>query len=162
MTRSEFLNDVTEWYELLNVMSDSEWDYHNDTYIYDDEQYDEMVKSDLQEEIRDGDSEWYEIRRYLNDCPDSRSYHYYLKDYSFEYHDVTDEFDDYKDRVFEWLDENDWFDDDDDDEDAPEEESDGFYVAMDTEDDLEEEDMELSDDVAGDGFNFHAIELEVA
>ena len=159
MTRSEFIDDVTEWYELVNVMSDSEYDYHNDFYVYDDESYDEQVKYDIGNNDR---MEWYELRRDLDDCPDSQSYHYYRRDGEFDYVDVTDDFYYYKQEVLDWLVDADWFDEEDEDYDDEEDGSDGFYVAVDVEEEPEEEDMELSDDVAGDGFSFHAIALEVA
>ena len=51
MTRNEFIDNITEWYELKDFCSDFDCDVCED--IYDDDDYDDSVEEDIRDAIAD-------------------------------------------------------------------------------------------------------------
>lgn len=89
MTRNDFLNDVTEWWELLDFCSDEGCNICED--IIDSDQLDEYVEED----IRDTNYSWRDIRDSLSEIP--TGYGYYRMNGSFDYDGMDEnDFDSYK------------------------------------------------------------------
>lgn len=61
MTRNEFIDNITEWYELKDFCSDFDCDVCED--IYDDDDYDDSVEEDIRDAI--ADYGWRDIRDFL-------------------------------------------------------------------------------------------------
>lgn len=109
MTRNDFLNNVTQWWELLDFCSDEGCNICED--IIDSDQLDECVEED----IRGTNYSWRDIRESLLGIP--TEYCFYRINGSFNYDgmDETD-FDNYKDGVLGWGDNNGVWEDEPDDE----------------------------------------------
>lgn len=110
MTRSYFLDYVTDWDELIELCRDYDCDICED--IISDDTLDEYVDSD----ISGTDYGWRSLRDYLSDIP--TGYDYYRCDGSFDYVGLDDgDFEDYKARVLEWMDADDlWEEEENEDE----------------------------------------------
>ena len=107
MTRNDFLNDVTEWWELLDFCSDEGCNICED--IIDSDQL-------VEEDIRDTNYSWRDIRDSLSEIP--TGYGYYRMNGSFDYDGMDEnDFDSYKEDVLEWGDNNGVWEDEPDDED---------------------------------------------
>lgn len=65
MTRNEFIDNITEWYELKDFCSDFDCDVCED--IYDDDDYDDSVEEDIRDAI--ADYGWRDIRDFLGNLP---------------------------------------------------------------------------------------------
>lgn len=117
MTREEFQEEVTTYYDLINVCSDYGLSTCDD--IYDDEDLDDYINNELEDYVRNNN--WYDVKDILNNIP--TGYNYYRVDryegfdgiYGLDDYDFTD----WKDEVYEEMDENELFDND---ENAEEEE----------------------------------------
>ena len=110
MTRVEFIEEVTEWHELIELCQDYDCDICEG--IIDDDILDEYVNSD----ISGCDYGWRSLRDYLSDIP--TGYDYYRCDGSFDYVGLDDgDFEDYKSRVLDWMDEDDLWGAEEDEED---------------------------------------------
>ena len=70
MTRSEFLDNITEWYELKDFCNDFDCDVCED--IYDDDDYDDCVEEDIRDAI--ADYGWRDIRDFLGNLPGGYDY----------------------------------------------------------------------------------------
>jgi len=105
MTRQEFIDDVTTWWELI------EWCNEQPVYcnvcedVLDQEQYDEEVG----EVIRDWSGSWEDLSDYLRSLPTGWG-HYSTADGDWEGLDDYDDFEDYKARALEWGDDHDVWD----------------------------------------------------
>lgn len=128
MTRNEFLNDVSSWYELIEFCNDNGCSICDDIISEDDR--DDEIDGDIEDAIRN--ERWYDIKRYLENIP--TGYDYYLRNSMFDYDGLGDsDFDDYKDDVLEWADDaGDVWDEDPEDEDY-----DVFAEQTPTEEDIE-------------------------
>lgn len=114
MTRNEFLNDVTEWHELLEFCNDNDCSICDD--IISDDDRDDEIDSDIEDAIRN--DRWYDIKGYLEEIP--TGYNYYRRNSMFDYDGMGDsDFDEYKDDVLDWADGNGdvWDEDPEEDED---------------------------------------------
>ena len=99
MTRNEFIDNITEWYELKDFCSDFDCDVCED--IYDDDDYDDIVEEDIRDAI--ADYGWRDIRDFLGNLPSG--YYYYRRNSAFDYDGLDDDdFEDYKEDVLEWGD----------------------------------------------------------
>ena len=99
MTRNEFIDNITEWYELKDFCSDFDCDVCED--IYDDDDYDDSVEEDIRDAI--ADYGWRDIRDFLGNLPSG--YYYYRRNSAFDYDGLDDDdFEDYKGQVLEWGD----------------------------------------------------------
>lgn len=140
MTRQEYELEVTTWPDLLSFMAESEYDFYNDVYVYDDDDYDREVKEDL------GDIQyrsWWEVRSYLDDLPDSCAGHYYRRNGWLDFDDLDEtDFDNLWQEVLDYAIENDRFDDSEDDDESTD--GDEWYVQSDFREDASE-DMEIAD-----------------
>lgn len=110
MTRDEFLENITTWWELMDFCSENDCEICED--IIDDDERDNEIDEDVADAIRY--DHWYDIRGYLNDIPNG--YSYYRRNGRFDYDGLCDEdFDRYKEDVLNWADhEDDVWDDDQD------------------------------------------------
>ena len=133
MTRNDFLNNVTEWWELLDFCSDEGCYICED--IIDSDQLDEYVEED----IRDTNYSWRDIRDSLSEIP--TGYGYYRMNGSFDYDGMDEnDFDSYKDDVLEWGDNNGVW------EDEPDEDDDFDTDAMFNEEDSEPDESPVEDE----------------
>lgn len=139
MTRNDFLNDVTEWWELLDFCSDEGCYICED--IIDSDQLDEYVEED----IRDTNYSWRGIRDSLSEIP--TGYGYYRMNGSFDYDGMDEnDFDSYKEDVLEWGDNNGVWEDEPDEEDDFD--TDTMFNEEDSEPDeppVEEEDFSIGE-----------------
>lgn len=108
MTRSEFINDIASWSELLEFCSEEGCDLLDD--IFDEESMDSEINEFLSDCARDYD--WYNLRDYLKEIP--TGYDYYQQNGAFEWVVLTDDdFNDYKDDVLRWAENYEVFEDED-------------------------------------------------
>lgn len=113
MTREEFLDNITDWWELIDFCSDESCDICDNIYSSDarDEEINEYQLTDWAR-----NNTWQNLYSLLENIP--TGYDYYRLD---EYGDWEalddDDFDDYKDDVLNWADDRGVFDEDDDEED---------------------------------------------
>lgn len=148
MTRREFDENVTEWYELRDVMEESDYSYRNDDYIMSDGEYDDAVAEDLREDVQSGRA-WYYVLNSLDDLPDSCRGEYYRRDGMYDYHMLDqDDFYETKDDVRDWLEDQGWFEEEEEDEEEDEDDGAGrdiFYHHVDYHEE-QDVDIELGDD----------------
>ena len=112
MTRQDFIDGVTEWYELLDFCYNEECDICED--IVSNDTMCEEIDEDLAEVVR-GRS-WRDVRDMLNDI--DTDYDYYRRGGGLSYIPMDDsDFDDYKDDVIEWMDNGGYWDEEDNEED---------------------------------------------
>lgn len=115
MTRREFLEDVTDFYDLRDFC------WRNDCYVMDDyDVIDDEQKDDrIHEWLRETDEDWSTIRDILDDVP--TGYDFYRCDGWVTFYPCDDsDFDDVKSEVLEWADDNDVFEDSDEEDDDEE------------------------------------------
>lgn len=109
MTRSEFIDDITSWSELLEFCSEESCDLLDD--IFDEESMDSEINEFLGDYARDYD--WYNLRDYLKEIP--TGYDYYQQNGAFDWVGLTDDdLDNYKNDVLRWAEDYDVFEDEDD------------------------------------------------
>lgn len=127
MTRQEFLDEITTWYDLIEWCNNHMCSYCDD--IYSDEARDEYIDEALVDMARNNN--WYELRDILSNL--ATGHDYWCRDEYGDWHGVDDEFDEYFNDVLEWADENGEFDEEEEeplfvDEDDYEDEADEFTV----------------------------------
>lgn len=143
MTRQQFLDEITTWYDLIEWCNNHGCSYCND--IYSDEARDEDIDDNLVDMARNNN--WYELRDILGNL--ATGYDYWRKDEYGDWYGVDDEFNDYRNDVLEWADENDEFD---------EEEEEPIYV---DDDDYGDAEFEADTSVSlGDFFTSSAEDLD--
>lgn len=112
MTRSEFLENVDTWGDLLSFCSDECCGYCEDIYYEDDR--DEYIDN----EISDWTSGWEDLYNYLDCIPTGYDFYQLCNG---EWYGADDSmFDDYKTEVLEWGDNHDVWDEEDEEEDFDE------------------------------------------
>lgn len=114
MTRTEFNNNITSFYELIDFCSDEGCDICSDIVCGD--VIDEIVDENLEDFARN--TSWRAVRDVLNEVPDDDDYYRYEGSLEFIY--IDDCFSDYKEEVYNWADRNDVFDEEDDEEECDE------------------------------------------
>lgn len=119
MTRSEFLSDVRDFWDLRDFCCDADSYYFDD--IFEEGAKDEYVNEYLSNLGRNPD--WKDVKDYLNDVPDRESEWYRLDDYAGFMALNDHDFINMKNEVMEWAEDNDIFDE----EPEPEEEEDDDY-----------------------------------
>lgn len=147
MTRTNFIENVTEWNELTEFCRDMDCDVCDD--IIDADDLDSYVNTDLRDAVANGE-DWEDIYRWLDGI--STGYEYYRVDGSFDYEPMDNghDFDSYKNDVIEWMDDNGLWDEEDDeeyDEEGYDDDEAGFYPPDEPEEEppVEEEDFSVSD-----------------
>lgn len=158
MTRSEFLDNITEWYELKDFCNDFDCDVCED--IYDDDDYDDCVDEDIRDAI--ADYSWRDIRDFLGNLPSG--YDYYRRNSALDYDGLgDDDFEDYKEDVLEWGDDYGVWEDEEEEEYA---EDDDFLDSQEEEpneeESVEEEDFSVGDLIGMCGVVFVAIQNDEA
>lgn len=78
MTRQEFIQNITDWYDLRDFCSENEYDFFD--CVYDEDGRDTEIEYDISENI--DYYAWKEIRDKLNGIP--TNYEFYRKDEPFE------------------------------------------------------------------------------
>lgn len=152
MTRAQFFEEVSTWWELMDFCSDQRCDLCED--IYDDEARDDYINDCLMDWARE--DSWEELLSRLQDIP--TGYEYYRLDYG-EWEGLNDgsDFDEMRDEVAEWMDENGYWDDeeeeDDDEEDAP-------YIDLEDAEPIDDEDCSLGELFEGSVARIQAISEE--
>lgn len=137
MTRSEFINDITRWWELIDFCRDVGCEVCEDIVCADD--LDRCIEDDVENSAHDGMS-WEDIRDRLNDI--ETRYEYYLNDGYIIYNGLNSEedFDEYKDEVLDWMDSyGDWDEEDTEDDDFVDEEDSYQEVKEDSDPPMEAE-----------------------
>ena len=117
MTRREFEENVTTWWELLDWCSEEDCYICNE--IYEDGVYNDTINEDLQNRSQDDD--WRDIYSWLDSLPSGYNYYRYSEGYG-EWIGLTDaDFESVKDEALEWGDDHDaWEEDEEEDaEEAP-------------------------------------------
>jgi len=113
MTRQEFVDGVTEWYELMEFCQDYGIEVCDD--VIDEEDY----ESNVEDDICDRDCGWSTLRDCLNDLPEG-DYSYYHRNGWLDYEGL-DEYGDfraYKQDVLDWMDHyGEWDEEEEDEED---------------------------------------------
>lgn len=119
MTRQEFINDVSSWWELIDFCNDEGCDICSD--VVDDDYKDEYVNEHLTEWARE--NTWQDLLDILRNIPDDSNY-YRFDDYGdLESLDDYSDFENYKEDVLNWADDREcWDEEDEEDEYEVEEE----------------------------------------
>ena len=114
MTRQEFINNITTWWQLISFCSD--YDLCACDSVYDDDELDEYINEWLDEHSQDYG--WRDLRDLLYDIP--TGYEYYAIDSEYGISEIEGlgnyEFSDYKDSALEEMDDGGWWDEDEDEE----------------------------------------------
>lgn len=111
MTRNDFIENITEWWQLLDFCSDEGCSICEG--IYHDDDLDNMIDEDIANAVNDGMG-WGEIRDRL--CDIDCSYDYYVSEGYMVYEGLNDDdFERYKNDVLNWMDDYDRWDEEDDD-----------------------------------------------
>jgi hypothetical protein len=111
MTRTEFIEDVNDFYDLKRFCDDEGSSICDEIFAGDELR--ERVNDDLESLARS--YTWDELRDYLNEVPEDNDW------YDWDFRCVDHLFNDYKDDVLEWGDENGIWDEEAEDEDGEEE-----------------------------------------
>lgn len=116
MTRSEFIDNITEWWHLIDFCNDEDCSICED--VYHDDDLDNMIDEDITNAVTDGMG-WREVRDRLESI--DHSYDYYVCEGYMVYEGLNDDdFERYKADVIEWMDNNGLWDAEDEDDDFDE------------------------------------------
>lgn len=141
MTRTEFIEDVNSFYELIEFCQDERIDYCDDLITSD------YANQIILERLREFDN-WEDAWRYLDEIP--QECEYYREDGYGSLESADDMFEDYKQDVIDHMDTHELWDGQWD------EEYEEYEEYEDTED--EDEDFPVSEDVADEDITDLAIE----
>lgn len=141
MTRSYFIDNITEWYQLLDFCYDEDCDLCEDLFLGDN--LDSRINDDLYEAVRNWS--WEDVRYSLNDI--SAGYDCYYYNGLLDYEELTpSDFDGYKDYVINWMDNGEYWDAEEDEEDEDDFDPDApFDFAEEDNDDVPEEDFSVGE-----------------
>jgi hypothetical protein len=111
MTRTEFVDNVTSWWDLIDFCRDEDCDLCQD--IYDEDSMDEEIDYSVREDC--GNYGWRDLADLLDGIP--TGYDAYRRNAPFDWDGLGDyEFDEYKEDVLSWMDDGDYWDEEDEDE----------------------------------------------
>ena len=117
MTRNEFIENVTTWWELKDICGEYGCNYLDD--VYNDEERDEYIEDYLNHYANEHC--WRDLRDRLCDIPDGDGFFQY--NYWDDWYELgNNDFENYKGDVLEWMDDNEMFDEEEDDTDMIEDE----------------------------------------
>ena len=120
MTRTEFINEVNDFYDLKDFCGEVDCNVCDD--IIDSDQYDSYVSDDIENAV--GNYSWEEIRDFLWNLP--QGWDFYRCNASFDYDYMNDDdFQQYKDDVMNWMDRDSCWDEEEMEEVDGDAESDG-------------------------------------
>ena len=77
MTRQEFIDDVTTWWELIDFCNNEGCDVCE--YVYSSDVYDDLINEDLQEMVRH--ESWHSVYSWLDNLPSGYDYYDTYDDY---------------------------------------------------------------------------------
>lgn len=138
MTRTEFFDTVTTWWDLKNFCSDEQCDFCDD--IYDEEDRDGYINDCLMDWAQN--DTWQELYSRLEDIP--TGYDFYRCDDSGEWSGLDDgDFGRLRGEIADWMDENGYWDDDE--EEADEEGDEEPFDDEEEESPVEDEDCSLGE-----------------
>lgn len=94
MTRDEFREEITDWWELREFC-------YNESLstvdcIYDEDEFDEHIDDALDNVVRYEGESWYDIKDRLNDVPTGHRFYYVDPDDAWNCWGVDDDFEDWK------------------------------------------------------------------
>ena len=109
MTRQEFIDEVENIDQLLSVAADYDYEFDD---VYTEDQYDDEIN----DQLRNDDGSWKDVRDWLNNLPDGSDF--YVQDRCGEWEGRGyEEIDDLKEQFLNWADEDgEVFEEDDDEE----------------------------------------------
>lgn len=138
MTRNEFIDEICDWYDLIDFANNNELSACE--CIYSDEDRNNEIENLIRDYFSDGYS-WQDIRDRLNDF--GEGYDYWEKDDWGDWEGMNDtsDFDRYKEYVIEEMDDRDYWDPD------PEEDDEEYY------EESEEESEANIEEPVDDGFS---------
>lgn len=137
MTRQEFIDDITSWWELIDFCNDEGYEEFVED-IFDEEDRDSYINDNLLDMARNADS-WEDLLSTLRDIP--TGYDYYRRDDYDEWSGADDyDFNEIKDDLLERLDEDEFWEDYDEEEEPLEEYADPDDLVP-----VEDEDMDVSE-----------------
>ena len=111
MTRSEFLENITTFWELIEFCEDQECSICED--VLDGDRLDEEVDEDIENVAADWG--WREIRDRLDDIPEHAETGYFAREGTLDYTALTyQDFLSFKDDVCEWMTDNEYWDEEED------------------------------------------------
>lgn len=114
MTRREFIEEVTTFWELRDFCNDIGCDRLDD--FFDGDDFDSFANDDLYEWVRDG-TDWDSVRGVLNELNQGCDFYERLGRLDYVGYDIRDDmFEELKNIVLGHADENDYFDDEDEDD----------------------------------------------
>lgn len=123
MTRQEFIDNTTTFWELIDFCNDYNCYVCED--VVDDEYRDELIDEEVSSIVED--EHWYTIRDLLDNIPTGYSYYRANGGLDFDGLD-TEDFNYYFEEVLDWADSNGVFDDEDEDEEEYDEPVDDVVV----------------------------------
>lgn len=123
MTRAEFVESVTTFYDLVNMDSEYSCGICDDLVLGDD------LADAINEDFRYNDYDWIDIRNWLNDIEEG--YECYKRNGSFEYEYLTEgDFEDYKEELLRYMCDEEYIDYDEEEDDEDDEEE-VYYICVD-------------------------------
>jgi hypothetical protein len=127
VTRNEFIDNITEWSELIDLCREYGCEYCDD--VYSEYSRDETINDELVDMARNCD-DWTELLDTLRDIP--TGYDYYTSSSGDWYgtDNGDDKFESYKNDVYEWMDARDYFEEEESPEDEDEDEEDEDISAI--------------------------------
>ena len=131
MTRQEFMDNVTCWYDLIDFCNEQGCDVCED--VVDEDLRDEYL-NDYVHSLSDYTS-WWEVYETLENVPGGYTYYRYVSSTEFEGLDDYEDFDCYKADTLRWAESNGVFDEEDEEEEDEDEEDEEF----DEDDELDED-----------------------
>lgn len=115
MTRDEFYEEITDWWELKDFCDNESLSTLD--CIYDEYDFDEHIDDALDNVVRFGGEGWYDIKDMLNEVPTGHRFYYVDPDDAWNCWGVDDDFEDWKQDVINAMDDLGlWEIEDDDDE----------------------------------------------
>ena len=141
MTRQEFIDRVTNWWELIEFCNDEGCDVCED--VVDDDYKDEYVNDHLEEWARD--NTWRDLLDILSEIPDDYSYYRMDANGDFEGLSNFDDFAAYKEDVLDWMDDRGGWDDEEEEE-LVDDDDNPFDDVSPFEDEEDEDEEDLSDE----------------